>query len=247
MMVSTIQESVGGVTTFLQAIQPWRRQLPKERKFSDRRDELDLAGRLPYSLPMSIWIQRVYTKTGDRGETALVGGKMVPKDSARIDAYGTVDELNACLGLLRQANRTEPGPQGSVARLDAILERIQNELFNLGSLLATLPEDLGERQPRIEARHVERLEQEIDELNEGLPPLRSFTLPGGGFTSSYLHLARTVCRRAERSVVHLSHEAHVDAEAVRYLNRLSDALYVFGRWNTRERGETEPLWRPETT
>lgn len=196
---------------------------------------------------MGIWIQRVYTKTGDRGETALVGGKMVPKDSARIEAYGTVDELNACLGLLRQSNRTEPGPKESVARLDAMLDRIQNELFNLGSILATLPEDLGEKQPRIAARHVEQLEHEIDELNQGLPPLRSFTLPGGGFTSSYLHLARTVCRRAERCVVHLSHEADVDVEAVRYLNRLSDALYVYGRWNTKERDEAEPLWHPEKT
>jgi cob(I)alamin adenosyltransferase len=111
-----------------------------------------------------------------------------------------------------------------------------------------LPADLAPTQPRILARHTEALEHEIDELNAGVPPLRSFTLPGGGFTSSYLHVARTVCRRAERAVVRLclaEGEDAVDPEAVRYLNRLSDALYVIGRWNVRQRGEAEPLWKPE--
>ena len=196
---------------------------------------------------MSIYLSRIYTKTGDKGMTALVGGKMVGKDSPRIEAYGTVDELNAVLGLVRKANRDEAGPDACKARIDAILQRAQNELFNLGSLLATLPEDLSDKQPRIAARHVEALEHDIDELNEHLPPLRSFTLPGGGWTSSYLHLARTVCRRAERVIVHLAALEPVDAECVRYVNRLSDALYVIGRWNVRERGETEPLWTPETT
>ena len=196
---------------------------------------------------MSVYLSRIYTKTGDKGQTALVGGKMVAKDSPRIEAYGNVDELNAVLGLVRKANRDEPGPDAAKARIDAILQRAQNELFNLGSLLATLPEDLDPKQPRIEARHVEALERDIDELNEHLPPLRSFTLPGGGWVSSYLHLARTVCRRAERAIVHLAAQEPVDAECVRYVNRLSDALYVIGRWNVRERGETEPLWTPETT
>ncbi|HEY2746715.1 MAG TPA: cob(I)yrinic acid a,c-diamide adenosyltransferase [Polyangia bacterium] len=196
---------------------------------------------------MSVYLSRIYTKTGDKGQTALVGGKMVAKDSPRIEAYGNVDELNAVLGIVRKANRDEAGPDAARARIDAILQRAQNELFNLGSLLATLPEDLDPKQPRIEARHVEALEKDIDELNEALPPLRSFTLPGGGWVSSYLHLARTVCRRAERAVVHLGGLEPVDAECVRYLNRLSDALYVIGRWNVRERGETEPLWTPETT
>src|SRR2546429_6079546 len=113
---------------------------------------------------MSIWISKVYTKTGDKGETALVGGKLVRKDSPRIDAYGTVDELNACLGLVRRANQTESGPEAARARLDALLARVQNELFNLGSILATLPEDLSDKQPRVEARHVEALEHEIDDL-----------------------------------------------------------------------------------
>jgi cob(I)alamin adenosyltransferase len=124
---------------------------------------------------------------------------------------------------------------------------VQSELFNLGSLMATLPADLHPSQPRIEVRHTEALEHEIDALNEGLPPLRSFTLPGGGWTSSYLHLARTVCRRAEREAVRLSESEEVDAEAIRYLNRLSDTLYVLGRWNVRERGESEPLWKPDKT
>jgi len=196
---------------------------------------------------MSVYLSRIYTKTGDKGQTALVGGKMVSKDSPRIEAYGTIDELNAILGLVRKANREEAGPDSAKARIDAIMQRAQNELFNLGSLLATLPEDLSDQQPRIEARHVEALEHDIDELNEQLPPLRSFTLPGGGWVSSYLHLARTVCRRAERVIVHLASSEAVDAECVRYVNRLSDALYVIGRWNVRERGETEPLWTPETT
>ena len=196
---------------------------------------------------MSVYLSRIYTKTGDKGQTALVGGKMVSKDSPRIEAYGTIDELNAILGLVRKANRDEAGPDSAKARIDAILQRAQNELFNLGSLLATLPEDLSDRQPRIEARHVEALEHDIDELNEHLPPLRSFTLPGGGWVSSYLHLARTVCRRAERVIVSLAAQEPVDGECVRYVNRLSDALYVIGRWNVRERGETEPLWTPETT
>jgi cob(I)alamin adenosyltransferase len=196
---------------------------------------------------MSVYLSRIYTKTGDGGKTALVGGHMVAKDSPRIEAYGTVDELNAVLGLVRKANADEAGPAEARARIDAILQRAQNELFNLGSLLATLPEDLSDKQPRIAARHVEALEHDIDALNEELPPLRSFTLPGGGWVSSYLHLARTVCRRAERIVVHLAGVETVDPDCVKYLNRLSDALYVIGRWNVRQRGEQEPLWTPETT
>ena len=196
---------------------------------------------------MSIYLSKIYTKTGDRGTTRLVGGQEVPKDSLRIDSYGTIDELNAVIGLLRRANLDEPGPDDARAKLDGMLARIQNELFNLGSLLATLPEDLTPQQPRVEERHVVKLENEIDELNEGLPPLRSFTLPGGGRTSSWMHLARTVCRRAERRLVTLAAQESIAPEAVKYVNRLSDLLYVMGRWNVRQRGEEEPLWTPETT
>ncbi len=196
---------------------------------------------------MSVYLSKIYTKTGDRGQTALVGGQMVPKDSLRIDAYGIIDELNAVIGLVRRANQDEKGPDASKQLLDRILQRVQNELFNLGSLLATLPADLQPSQPRIEERHIEALEKEIDTLNEHLPPLRSFTLPGGGWVSSYLHLARTVCRRAERRLVTLASQEEIGAESVKYVNRLSDALYVLGRWNVRERGESEPLWTPEST
>jgi len=126
-----------------------------------------------------------------------------------------------------------------------MLGRVQSELFNLGSILATLPADVAPTQPRIQDRHVEALEKEIDELNESLPPLRTFTLPGGGLVSSTLHVARTVCRRAERRLVPLFRsQADLDV-STRYLNRLSDWLYVLGRWNVRQRGETEPLWQPE--
>ena len=161
--------------------------------------------------------------------------------------FESYDELNAVIGLVRRANLDEPGPDASRQRIDQILARVQNELFNLGSLLATMPADLSPKQPRVEARHVEALEREIDELNEHLPPLRSFTLPGGGWVSSYLHLARTVCRRAERRTVTLAAHETIDGECVKYLNRLSDLLYVLGRWNVRQRGEQEPLWTPEKT
>lgn len=193
---------------------------------------------------MSIRINRVYTKGGDGGETSLVGGTRLSKDAPRIDAYGTVDELNAILGLVRQANRTEAGPDAARGRLDALLERVQQELFNLGSLMATPADALTDTQPRIREEHVAVLEREIDELNQALPELRSFTLPGGGWTSSYLHLARTVCRRAERLAVALARTEEISPEVVRYLNRLSDALFVIGRWNARQRGEAEPLWDP---
>jgi cob(I)alamin adenosyltransferase len=197
---------------------------------------------------MSIWLSKIYTKAGDKGQTHLVGGQSVAKDSLRIESYGTIDELNAVIGLVRRANLDEKGPDAAKTYIDGILQRVQNELFNLGSLLATLPGDLSEKQPRIEERHVEQLEHEIDHMNEHLPPLRSFTLPGGGLVSSWLHLARTVCRRAERRLVSLvAAEPTTDERAVKYVNRLSDLLYVMGRWNVRERGETEPLWTPEKT
>jgi cob(I)alamin adenosyltransferase len=190
---------------------------------------------------MSVYLSRIYTKTGDKGQTALVGGKMVAKDSPRIEAYGNVDELNAVLGIVRKANREEAGPEPCKARIDAILQRAQNELFNLGSLLATLPEDLDPKQPRVEARHVEALEHDIDELNENLPPLRSFTLPGGGWVSSYLHLARTVCRRAERAIVALGPDA-IDPLVVVYMNRLSDLLFVMARAANARAGAAETEW-----
>jgi cob(I)alamin adenosyltransferase len=188
-------------------------------------------------------INRVYTKAGDRGETSLIGGERVSKASARIECYGTVDELNAVLGLVRTA--LEESPAGT--RLLPVLGRIQNELFNLGARLATPDPERRAGMPALAARHVEALEALMDELNEELPALTSFVLPGGGWASSYFHLARTVCRRAERLVVALAGSETVDAVDLQYLNRLSDALFVLGRWAARQDGCPEPLWEPEST
>lgn len=191
---------------------------------------------------MAIRINRVYTRGGDKGETSLVGGQRISKDSIRIESYGTVDELNAVLGLARTANRETPGASDEDrSRLDALFVRLQNELFNLGSDLATLPPDRHPKQPVIEARHVTFLEKTIDEMNAGLPELRSFVLPGGCWVSAFLHQARTVCRRAERLVTTLARREAIGAHALAYLNRLSDLLFVLGRWAARARREPEPL------
>jgi len=194
---------------------------------------------------MTIRITRVYTRAGDGGHTQLVGGQQVDKDALRIECYGTVDELNSILGLARTANRETPGPEEARAALDGLLQRVQNELFNLGSDLATPAEDRPPQQPVAEERHVRFLEAEIDRLNAELPMLKSFVLPGGGWVTAYLHQARTVCRRAERLVVRLARQESVSAHAVPYLNRLSDFLFVLSRWNARRRGEAEALWTPE--
>ncbi|MFI5182426.1 MAG: cob(I)yrinic acid a,c-diamide adenosyltransferase [Thermoanaerobaculia bacterium] len=194
---------------------------------------------------MPIRINRVYTRGGDRGETSLVGGQRVPKDSIRIESYGTVDELNAVLGLVRVANRRIPGaPEADVSQLDDLLDRIQNDLFDLGSDLATLPGDRHPKQPVVEARHVTELESAIDAFNDGLPELTSFVLPGGGPVSAFLHQARTVCRRAERLVTTLGREEAIGEHPLPYLNRLSDLLFVLSRWAARSRGEAETLWDP---
>jgi len=194
---------------------------------------------------MAIRIDRVYTRGGDKGETSLVGGQRVAKDSLRIESYGTVDELNAVLGRARVANRDAPAASDADRlRLDALLERLQNELFNLGSDLATLEGDRRKGQPVVEDRHVKRLEAEIDELNAGLPALTSFVLPGGGPVGAVLHEARTVCRRAERAVTALARKEPVGDRVLPYLNRLSDLLFVLSRWAARIRREPETLWDP---
>lgn len=185
-------------------------------------------------------INRVYTRQGDAGETSLAGGQRVPKDSPRIEAYGTVDELNACVGLARHAAAGEP----AAAALQGILLRVQHELFNLGSILATLPADVHPRQSRITAAEIAQLEAEMDRMNEGLPALRSFVLPGGSRLNAELHVCRTVCRRAERRVAALARTEPVPAEAVQYLNRLGDALFVWSRWASHQAGAAETLWEP---
>jgi len=189
-------------------------------------------------------INRVYTRQGDHGDTGLAGGQRVPKDSLRIETYGVVDELNAFLGVAR-ATVTEAAPASpQLAILAAILLRVQHELFNLGSILATLPEDVHPKQARVTIAEVSQLEKEMDRMNEDLPPLRSFVLPGGSRLNAELHIGRTVCRRAERVCVALGRVEAVPGEAVQYLNRLSDALFVWSRWASHVMGVPETLWEP---
>jgi cob(I)alamin adenosyltransferase len=190
---------------------------------------------------MAIRITRVYTRGGDQGTTALVGGRRVPKDSPRIDSYGAIDELNAALGLARVFNR-EGAPGAARDRLEEILNRLQNALFDLGSELATPPDAAYEGMFRVGAEDVRALEQLIDECQKDLAPLNSFVLPGGGRVSAFLHLARTVCRRAERDVLRLSRAEPIGAHVLPWINRLSDLLFVLSRWTGRQRGETEFLW-----
>ena len=196
-----------------------------------------------------VYISKVYTKSGDGGQTMLASGDKVDKDDVRIEAYGSVDELNATIGLVRlEIGRERDGDgQTFLAALDAELGRIQQELFNLGAELATPGAVDGEAKLRVEDRHVQRLETEIDAHNDDLEPLRSFILPGGGPVGSATHLARTVCRRAERRTVTLGKLDRVRPEAIRYLNRLSDYLFVIGRAAAKQLGYGEVLWDQEAT
>ncbi len=197
-----------------------------------------------------VTINRVYTKKGDTGTTSLVGGQQVEKFDERIEAYGTVDELSAVLGGARHeaigaaARATDPTRRATLELLASTLLRVQHELFNLGSALATLPADLHPAQPRVTEADVAALERAMDDGGEGLPTLRSFVLPGGSRLNADLHLARTVCRRAERATVRLSRSSDVDGVDVRYLNRLSDALFVFSRMASAAEGVPEVLWQP---
>jgi cob(I)alamin adenosyltransferase len=192
-----------------------------------------------------IVLNRIYTRSGDGGMTALGSGRRVSKSDLRIEAYGTVDETNAVLGLTRlHTTGAELGP------LDLMLARIQNELFDLGADLC-LPEGDTERSQgalRILGSQVERLEREIDEMNKDLAPLRSFVLPGGHPAAAYLHLCRTICRRAERLIVALTEQADekVSVEVLAYVNRLSDHFFVASRW-VNARGQGDVLWSPGAT
>lgn len=187
-------------------------------------------------------ITRVYTRTGDAGMTGLVGGERVSKDDLRIEAYGTVDELNTIIGLARtfaaQAAVREPA-----SRLDDMLKVVQNDLFNVGADLATPADARWEGMYRVGDDEVTRLEGWCDTLNEDLGPLLEFVLPGGGPVGAFLHQARTVCRRAERLVVSLHHaQPDVDSGCLRYLNRLSDWLFVAARWAAKTQGVPEFTW-----
>jgi cob(I)alamin adenosyltransferase len=186
-----------------------------------------------------VTLNRIYTRTGDKGRTRLASGAPVSKADQRVEAYGAVDETNACLGLVRAHT-------GDDEVLDRMLARIQNELFDLGADLATPGDKPGAL--RIVQGQVERLEQEIDTLNADLAPLGSFVLPGGSPAAAALHLARTVCRRAEREVVRLAAipGERVEEPALRYLNRLSDLLFVASRW-ANGKGQGDVLWTPGAT
>jgi cob(I)alamin adenosyltransferase len=180
-------------------------------------------------------ITKVYTRTGDDGTTSLGAGQRVPKDSLRVETYGTVDELNSQVGAAL-ASGIEP-------ELAEILRGIQNDLFHLGSDLCVTEEDKAARPvPKVESRHVEALEEAIDRLSADLPPLENFVLPGGTAGAAELHLARAVCRRAERLAVTLSRGERVGEQVVVYLNRLSDLLFVMARWENRKKETPDVLW-----
>lgn len=184
-------------------------------------------------------LTRIYTKGGDKGKTALSSGQRVVKHHPRVAAYGTVDETNAAVGLARLHSADLPDQS-----IDAILSRVQNDLFDLGADLATPEVENPEYPPlRITTPQVERLEQEIDRLNADLAPLNSFVLPGGSPTAAYLHLARTVSRRAEREITALAESESINPEAIRYINRLSDLFFVMSRY-VNDKGAGDVLWVP---
>ncbi len=193
---------------------------------------------------MAVSLTRIYTRGGDAGQTSLGRGERVAKHDIRVEAYGTVDEANSIVGLVRNAiARTGKHPR--LAEADEMLARIQNDLFDLGADLCT-PEGRTKRDEqalRVVASQVERLEREIDAMNAELQPLKSFILPGGSEPASWLHLARTVARRAERCITHLAAEQPVNPEAIKYINRLSDHLFVLAR-RLNDNGAADVLWVP---
>ena len=180
---------------------------------------------------------KIYTKTGDKGETALIGGRRVSKADLRIDTYGTVDELNSWIGLVSD--------QSVNSSRKELLKEIQDRLFTIGSELATDPTKASTKaMPAIVSNDVTRLEQAMDDMDAELPELRAFVLPGGHESVSFCHLARTVCRRAERLVISLNDNSPVDAFVLQYLNRLSDYLFVLGRKMAQELQAEEVVWKP---
>ncbi|MEL6613378.1 MAG: cob(I)yrinic acid a,c-diamide adenosyltransferase [Bacteroidota bacterium] len=197
---------------------------------------------------------KVYTRTGDDGTTALFGGERVAKTHPRIDAYGTVDETNACLGLARAHLKSMVSLGSTIyqgdgfsdadfAHADSLLDRVQHDLFVLGGDLAS-PHDTKYPVPRMTLDHTAALEAEIDRLDEDLPPLKHFILPGGSAAAAALHVARTTCRRAERLTVDLAHLEPIAEACPRYLNRLSDLLFTLARWVNHRAGIAEPIWAP---
>jgi cob(I)alamin adenosyltransferase len=183
---------------------------------------------------------KIYTKTGDRGETGLVGGQRVSKGDFRLECYGTVDELNSILGLARASLNKFPEIQKET---DPILNRLQNELFNLGSRLACGDDDTRSKMPPVEESSIIEMEKTIDRYTSELPPLKNFILPGGIEPAAQIQWARTVCRRAERWTVRLSQSETVEPLLVKYLNRLSDFLFVMGRHMNLRAGHHETIWK----
>jgi cob(I)alamin adenosyltransferase len=179
---------------------------------------------------------KIYTKTGDKGQTSLIGGTRVPKHHIRIESYGTVDELNSFIGLIRDQQIDEHSRK--------ILIEIQDRLFTIGSSLASDPERSKMKIPDLKDEDVTLLEKEMDKMNETLPEMRSFVLPGGHTTVSYCHIARCVCRRAERATIHLSENSFVAELVIKYLNRLSDYLFVLSRKLTHDLNAEEIPWKP---
>jgi cob(I)alamin adenosyltransferase len=180
-------------------------------------------------------LTKIVTRTGDDGTTGLVGGKRVSKDSPRVWAYGTVDELSSAIGVVRALN-TDPD-------FDVRLRRIQNDLFNLGAELATPGDEFQKGMPCIEQKHVGDLERLVEELNKELGPLEEFILPGGNPVGAQLHMARTICRRAERFCVRLRKEDKIGEFVIPYLNRLGDALFTLARWSNTRTGAKETYWK----
>jgi len=179
---------------------------------------------------------KIYTKTGDKGQTSLIGGTRVPKHHIRIEAYGTVDELNSHIGLIRDQHIDQHSKE--------ILIEIQDRLFTIGSSLASDPEKSRMKIPDLNEEDITLLELQIDKMNETLPEMRSFVLPGGHPTVSYCHIARCVCRRAERLTIHLSEQDYVNELVIKYLNRLSDYLFVLARKFTFDLKAEEIPWKP---
>jgi cob(I)alamin adenosyltransferase len=189
-------------------------------------------------------ITKVYTRTGDKGTTGLADGSRIPKSSLRLASYGTVDELNAILGICREIalGDTVMAKSDRFSKFDAWLEAVQNDLFNLGADFATPLSGRWNGMLLINETDVTALENIIDECQESLPPLKEFVLPGGSLLNAQLHLARTVCRRAERESVHLSFDEEINPQGIPYLNRLSDLLFVLSRWVVLGAERPEVTW-----
>lgn len=189
---------------------------------------------------------RIYTRTGDDGTTGLVGGQRVHKSSGRIECFGAVDECSTVIGLARRALKDEPARIERVRVLDAWLAWVQDLLFNLGSDLATLPADRRADAPTVSGADIASLERAIDSAQDELEPLANFILPGGSWPGAFLHQARTVCRRAERLMVGLARSENVSSDALIFVNRLSDALFVWARWINAGLGEPEHRWNQKS-